>query len=339
MIHFKRKIKYMRINPAKCAVIALVIVVFVYLWYRPDDRSPLRPRRLIESYRFGLRDSGHFLDTYLVVMIVTAPKNSLQRNTIRKTWLSQLDKQDRPYKEIRYWFVMGTKSLPEIDLSNVRKEQKENGDLLLLDDLEDSYDKLTMKLALMCEWAVKNWKFQVLMKVDDDTFVRIDKILWELKVNPYKSVENLYWGYFYGKAHVKQSGPWKETDWKLCDYYLPYARGGGYLLAYDLVQFVARNWRMFQTYKSEDVTLGAWLAPLQLTRVHDTRFDTEYKSRGCSNRFIVSHKQSPQDMEDKHASILSTDNLCKREFSSFHGYEYNWSVPPSQCCVRSENIP
>ncbi len=40
--------------------------------------------------------------------------------------------------------------------------------------------------------------------------------------------------------------------------------------------------------------MGTWLAPLKVNRVHDVRFDTEFRSRGCSNSYLMSHKQSVQ---------------------------------------------
>ena len=42
----------------------------------------------------------------------------------------------------------------------------------------------------------------------------------------------------------------------------------------DLVGFIARSADMLQLYNSEDVSVGVWLAPVALNRVHDIRFDT-----------------------------------------------------------------
>lgn len=45
-------------------------------------------------------------------------------------------------------------------------------------------------------------------------------------------------------------------------------------------------------YNSEDVSVGAWLAGLNVHYVHDPRFDTEWTSRGCHNEYLVTHKQA-----------------------------------------------
>lgn len=52
---------------------------------------------------------------------------------------------------------------------------------------------------------------------------------------------SLYWGYFHGNAKIKTSGKWKESDWIVCDRYVPYALGGGYILSKSLITYMARN--------------------------------------------------------------------------------------------------
>lgn len=306
----------------------VVIVVFLFFYYH---FSEAKPEVVVKSLE--LNDQlGNAIP--LVVLVMTGPKNYDRRRVMRDTWLSGAS------NNVRHFFVLGSKNQPREVQTQLNEEQAAYQDLLVLDDFEDSYHKLTEKLALMLEWTYRNLNFQYVLKADDDTYARLDVILKELKNDARKrDARTLYWGFFYGRSHVKKSGQWKETEWKLCDYYLPYARGGGYILSHDLVAFVAENWKRFQLYGSEDVSLGAWLAPLKLDRIHDVRFDTEYKSRGCKNSFIVCHKQSMEEMIEKHKNLKTHGKMCLKEISHFHGYEYNWDVLPSQCCVRSNSIP
>ena len=37
--------------------------------------------------------------------------------------------------------------------------------------------------------------------------------------------------------------------------------------------------------------------------------------------------------------LSKTGDLCYDEESIKHGYDYNWNVPPSKCCVVDKNIP
>ena len=149
----------------------------------------------------------------------------------------------------------------------------------------------------------------------------------------------LYWGFFDGRARVKRSGRWAEPSWTLCDRYLPHARGGGYVLSAAVVSFVARNARALRRFTSEDVSVGAWTAPLDLERRHDPRFDTEHASRGCHDAYTVTHKRDPAALRTLYRNLLDTGRLCGRDgqFRRRLSYVYDWSVPPSLCCVRNDS--
>uniref|UniRef100_A0A3B3CJD1 Hexosyltransferase n=1 Tax=Oryzias melastigma TaxID=30732 RepID=A0A3B3CJD1_ORYME len=260
------------------------------LKFRPESHNPL--------------SSSKALSAFLVVLITTGPKYTERRSIIRSTWLAKRD------SDVLAWFVVGTQGLLSDDLQNLNTEQGRHKDLLLLPDLRDSYENLTLKLLHMYSWLDQNVDFKFVFKADDDTFARLDLVKEELKS---KEPSRLYWGFFSGRGRVKTAGKWRESSWELCDYYLPYALGGGYILSADLVRFVHLNAGYFKMWQSEDVSLGAWLAPVDVRRTHDPRFDTEYKSRGCNNKYLVTHKQSLEDMLEKHQTLQRDGRLCKEE--------------------------
>ena len=263
----------------------------------------------------------------LVVLILTDPMNRGQRNVIRQTWLSC------PFtKTVSLYFAVGSKRL-EADLRrDLEDEETKNQDIIILPDLVDSYGNLTEKVLQSFVWLAENVHFHFVFKCDDDTFVRIDVLLDELSSLPSRG---LYWGFFDGRAGIKTEGAWAENQWILCDTYLPYAKGGGYVLSSDIVDYIARNSHFLKLYRSEDVSVGSWLAPLKITRVRDVRFDTEYMSRGCLNKYIVTHKQSINDMTDKYYNIKDTGLMGSVEFQDRTSYVYDWNVLPSQCCNRN----
>ena len=84
---------------------------------------------------------------------------------------------------------------------------------------------------------------------------------------------------------------------------------------------------------------GTWLAPVRLNRVHDIRFDTEYRSRGCNNRHIISHKQTINDMFNKYEQLTQYNRLCVEEQVRRLSFDYNWKGKPSECCRRRKDIP
>ncbi|XP_015356830.1 beta-1,3-galactosyltransferase 6 [Marmota marmota marmota] len=246
-----------------------------------------------------------------------------------------------PGRALRAWASLrrGDGGLGAEQRRALEREQERHGDLLLLPALRDAYENLTAKVLAMLAWLDEHVAFEFVLKADDDSFARLDALLAELRAREPARRRRLYWGFFSGRGRVKPGGRWREAAWQLCDYYLPYALGGGYVLSADLVHYLRLSREYLRAWHSEDVSLGAWLAPVDVQREHDPRFDTEYKSRGCSNQYLVTHKQSPEDMLEKQQMLLREGRLCKREVQLRLSYVYDWSAPPSQCCQRKEGIP
>ena len=256
---------------------------------------------------------------------------------MRQTWLSKININR---SEIEWKFVMGTMGATRDQIDELRAENAENDDLILFENFAEGYTKLTEKMLHTLTWASKSINFDYLFKADDDTFARLPLLVKALRGRGHKKPpRRFYWGFFDGRAAVKKSGKWKESDWFLCDRYLPHALGGGYVLSFDLVDFIARNRDLLQVYSNEDVAVGTWLAGLDIERWHDRRFDTEYKSRGCHESFIVTHKQSIDDMKLKQRSLVDRGKLCDKETLVRPSYEYDWKALPSQCCQRNLPLP
>lgn len=268
------------------------------------------------------------LSTFLIVIIFSSPANKDRRDVIRSTWL-------KTTYEILHFFVIGTASLSVLKQQELKEENQINNDLILLPMLKDYYVELTSKLMQSMIWLDSNINFKFVIKVDDDSFAQVDLIYNTL--SSMNNKQRLYWGFFDGRSRVKHRGQWKEENWFLCDYYLPYARGGGYVLSSDLVHFVAKNADYLQLYNSEDVSLGVWLSPLNIKRIHDPKFDTEFQSRGCFNTYLITHKQNIQQIMEKHKNLVENGKLCSREFRRRISYIYNWKSAPSQCCIRNDS--
>lgn len=192
----------------------------------------------------NIRSSNHDLreeklpSTYLIILILSAAGNLEKREVIRKTWLST----DIP--NVKHVFVIAEEDL-KYDIHTIEAEIITYHDILFLKNVSDSYDALTTKLLQSFVTVNKLWDFKFLLKADDDSYIRVTNIVSELK-NKYNNSTTLYWGFFDGSAHVKKTGKWKESNWFLCDRYLPYALGGGYVLSQRLVQFIAHNSAYFK---------------------------------------------------------------------------------------------
>lgn len=269
----------------------------------------------------------------LLVLVISSPGNTAIRNVIRNTWLS-VSQKNHNFKAL---FVLGNRNLNSKDEYEISMEKNLHDDILFL-PIFDSYSSLTSKVLKSIVFSHKHFRFDYILKCDDDTFVDLERVLEELHE---KADPSLYWGFFDGRAQVQTKGKWAEADYRLCDRYIPYALGGGYILGKSLVDFIAKNAHQLQLYTSEDVAVGAWLAGTTARRIHDARFDTEWRSRGCSNKYLVTHKQTMADMKIKWKRMLKYDTICGGEETKVRlSYQYDWDKPPSECCARTDhNVP
>lgn len=80
-------------------------------------------------------------------------------------------------------FVVG-KPTSEASLKELLKENAEFNDIVFLNS-SDSYNKLTYKTIAAFEYAFQRLPyFEFLVKVDDDTFLRVDRLMKFLEASP-----------------------------------------------------------------------------------------------------------------------------------------------------------
>lgn len=188
---------------------------------------------------------------YVFVLILTAPNSRERRDAIRTTWLKLPFPKGSNFV---HKFAVGSYELRKEQAVKLADEQEKFGDLLFLTDLKDSYQNLTLKVLKSFTWIKHNVDAKFILKVDDDSFVRLGNLVSDLELK--EKYGRIYWGFFRGDANVKTAGPWKEPNWILCDKYLPYANGGGYILSQDLVHYISNQQIMLQLFNSEDVSVG-----------------------------------------------------------------------------------
>ena len=267
---------------------------------------------------------------HLLILVLSAPNLSKRRNAIRQTWMHAY-KSRNVLATTR--FLVGLLNLSEERLSLLKKEQDDNGDLLLLEDLNDSYKNLSAKVLLGLKWTLEeNKKFDYVIKTDDDSFVRIEGISDALR--QMGCHEDIYWGYFIGNAWPRDRGKWKEHEWLMCPHYLPYAVGGGYVLSQKVVKMMMKFSDRLVLYHNEDTTVSSWLTPYRLLRKHDVRFNVESQSHGCNNKYLITHKEMVKSLYSKYSNLVKNGALCLQEKTVRRAYIYNWTATPPNCCKR-----
>jgi len=137
-----------------------------------------------------------------------------------------------------------------------------------------------------------------IMKCDDDTFVRIDSVLDQVKKVP--AGGSMYVGNINYYHRPLRSGKWAVTyeEWEE-EAYPPYANGPGYVISSDIAQYIVIEFdnQTLRLFKMEDVSMGMWVEKFSRTRrpveyLHDFKF---YQS-GCFDGYYTTHYQSPQHM-------------------------------------------
>lgn len=137
--------------------------ISVQMWLLPEILG--RPIRQASNNK-----AADLPSTYLAITIITSPDDSALRQLIRDTWLKLSSKGPSVF---RHFFPLGIKDASTNLLTKLRNEQEEHGDLALIDDLTESYENLTPKIAASIQHAVTTYSFRFLLKVDSDSFVRL----------------------------------------------------------------------------------------------------------------------------------------------------------------------
>ena len=191
-------------------------------------------------------------------------------------------------------FSIGTFGLSPSEVDNLAAEDQVHGDLLLLENLHDTNSNLTRKVLYSFLWADQNLNFSYLLKTDHNTFVFVDNLYNEVYRFYQDGVNKLYWGNFVRGSEVMTNpqSKWAEPNWFLCDHYIPYAYGGGYIISADLIHKIAITSDYIQLYNNEDASVSVWLSAYQIQRKADKRFCTaRYNDHSCAWACLLSFDQ------------------------------------------------
>lgn len=298
--------------------IIVLSYIFLPLLYKSDVNKCLRPQALerteenrtsqltmefpITSHSTTWIPAEVPSDYLMAIMVSSSAKSLDRRDGIRLSWMKGKT------SEVLLKFSIGTTDLSPDEKENLRIEQDDHGDLLLLSDLDDS-DHTKKVLASYVELDA-HYNCSYVLKCDDDTFVALDKVLSELKEkDPGRS---LYWGYHLNRSQVPRTGKDAESNWFLCNTYVPFALKFGYILSHDLVRRIASNAGGCMLYKNEGASVGVWVGPYKMQRLHDKRFRKDPNSINCKKDLVIP-SQSVAQMIRRQKSLNEKGNICTYE--------------------------
>ena len=94
-------------------------------------------------------------------------------------------------------------------LHQLEIESSQHGDMVILPTVTDSLTTLTRRTLYGFKDTYKRYKFDYILKCDDDDFVDVLRLATELHKRPSK--ELLYWGAFQGYAPILYWGAYRES--------------------------------------------------------------------------------------------------------------------------------
>ena len=122
----------------------------------------------------------------------------------------------------------------------------------------DVYRQLPQKLKAGYEWAVVNSSASWIVKADDDSVIRIDRLDAYLRTSLNAKVPTVY-GYVAKGWGVNHAGKWAEHTYKPAKYPLFPLGSHGHVVNRPVAHWIVNNQNDLINYQGEDVSVGIWL--------------------------------------------------------------------------------
>ena len=161
-------------NPAMLPDFSWLSTRNVSVFVRPEEKTALRTPEPSPC-------SSPDTQIRLLLAVFSAPRNTLARATIRRTW----GKRMMEYPGVKMVFILGQDTVRH---KSLLLEAEENNDLII-EDFHDTYLNLTLKTTFLLKWiTAKCSKVKHVFKVDDDVFVNPDRLWSSLQTSPLYSL-------------------------------------------------------------------------------------------------------------------------------------------------------
>ncbi|XP_039370033.1 beta-1,3-galactosyltransferase 2-like [Mauremys reevesii] len=255
------------------------------------------------SYRFLLNEPDKCRERapFLVLLVVTEPKDIVVRNVIRQTWGNE---SAVPGVSMVRLFLTGLHPRYGSPLQRLLEEESALHRDIIQQDFLDTYNNLTLKTLLGMEWVSRHCpNASYVMKADSDVFLNVGFLARELLQPQRPPKKDFMTGYIY-----RNTGPLRSKAYKWYvpravypnDTYPPYCGGPGYVLSGDLAKKVYGVAQTLRVINMEDVFMGLCLHKLGVS-VTDSPWGLfniarlEYEKCRFS-RVVLVHHFGPTDL-------------------------------------------
>ncbi|KAM3261321.1 hypothetical protein ACQJBY_052157 [Aegilops geniculata] len=227
----------------------------------------------------------------IFIGILSAGNHFAERMAARKTWMSTAQKTSNVVAR----FFVALHARKEVNLE-LKKEAEFFGDIVIVPFM-DSYDLVVLKTVAICEYGVRAVSAKYIMKCDDDTFVRLNAVMAEVKKIP--TGRSFYIGNMNYRHNPLRIGKWAVTyeEWPEEDY-PTYANGPGYVISADIADSIVSEFtdHKLRLFKMEDVSMGMWVGRFNHTRPVEYVHSVKFCQFGCIDDYYTAHYQSPRQM-------------------------------------------
>lgn len=278
------------------------------------------------------KNSGKKTRLKLIVAILSAPIRFDRREGIRRTWMNQCNSEE----VVCRFFTDSLSDMEPKVQSVLANESAKYGDLEFM-PIPKGYN-FGLRLLWLMEWSVERYDFDFFLRMDDDYFVCLERLLFEM---PFRPQKRLYWGY----VHCEVEGLVRVDE-------------GFLILSADLIQeFMSRKDQLL-CHPFGDQTIAIWMNDVKhVIYFHDPRIFhdvtahiPEFKllQEVCGtyislhgsylHEMLIYWKSASKDNQSTYwvPSIQPISNLCplstRFDWRAMGGPPYGWE--PKPCVLK-----
>ena len=256
---------------------------FITLW---SDDYQLQQKQTTDKKTQIVQETNGLL----LMLIISAPFHTNERQVVRQTWLSYLVNNSRSlgpsnvraFKDptdaandlvIHYWFVCGHYYDNESKIEGaVKNESNVYGDILRLEYTE-SYILLVHKTLSSLRFASK-MDVRFVLKIDDDVYLHFPRMIWWLRTA--SLLDKLYGGYLLTNTKARRDPlhKWHVSEQHYNEtYFPPYCNGPFYFMSKAVVlKVLEASFTEGSSFPLEDVFIGilaqkVGVKPIQLKHI------------------------------------------------------------------------
>uniref|UniRef100_J3LTV1 Hexosyltransferase n=1 Tax=Oryza brachyantha TaxID=4533 RepID=J3LTV1_ORYBR len=264
----------------------------IFAGHLPTSHPSFAPHRYLEMSEQWKASPLPTEPVELFIGILSAANHFAERMAVRKSWM--IDTRKSSNVVARFFVALNAKK--EVN-EELKKEAEFFNDIVVVPFM-DSYDLVVLKTIAITEYGVRVVPAKYIMKCDDDTYLRIDSVLDQVK--KVQRDGSMYVGNINYYHRPLRSGKWSVSyeDWQE-EVYPPYANGPGYVISSDIARYIVSEFdnQTLRLFKMEDVSMGMWVEKFNNTRQPvEYSHDVKFFQSGCFDGYYTAHYQSPQQM-------------------------------------------